>query len=192
MVGLCFIQKPHWWGTQVALSVMHLTLNFGSGHDPQHHEIQPWVGLMGMEPAQDSLFLLLPCLFPSPLACVRSSLILSLIKKGSKTPWKRQQIENRSERGRHTWSLGPFSGRENSGERMMEKADKWGLYMPVGLKATLQSEWNRTTYPRIILSTVPGAHRSQQGLGWSKNLHKDLSLLLSIYSWLPSLADSVR
>ena len=49
----------------MAQLVKHLTLDFGSGHDPNGCEIEPHVGLCtGTEPAWDSLSL--PLSLPSP------------------------------------------------------------------------------------------------------------------------------
>ena len=67
------VLKTFFRGAWVAQSVEHLTLDFGSGHDPRVMGLSPMLGLtVIMEPAWDSLFL---SLFLSPPA---HSLSLSL------------------------------------------------------------------------------------------------------------------
>ena len=58
------------WGAWVAQSIKRLTLDFGSGHDLKIHEFEPHVGLCAdsVEPARDSLYLLLSLLFPCCLS----------------------------------------------------------------------------------------------------------------------------
>ena len=64
----CMLQhylKLQGWGTWVAQSVKHLTLDLGSGHDLTVHEFEPCVQLFAdsAEPAKNSLSpsLPLPC-----------------------------------------------------------------------------------------------------------------------------------
>ena len=64
------------WGSWVAQSVKHLTLDFGSAHDLRVVRLSPGLGsMLGVEPAWDSLSAppsCLPCLH-HPLACSLSS-----------------------------------------------------------------------------------------------------------------------
>ena len=63
------------WGTWVAQSVKHLTLDFGSGHDLTVHEFEPHIYADSAKPAWDSLSL---PLCPSPAHSFARSLSLSL------------------------------------------------------------------------------------------------------------------
>ena len=66
------LNNHNWsWGTWVAQSFKHPTLDFSSGHDFEVHDIEPSVGLLtySTEPAWDSLSL--PLSLPLPCSYAR-------------------------------------------------------------------------------------------------------------------------
>ena len=82
------------WGTRVAQSVKHPTLDFSSSHDLMVWQFEPYVGLCAdsMEPACD-LLSASPCSLMHSL-CVSNKIIAVFSKGGSWGTWLAQSVEH--------------------------------------------------------------------------------------------------